>query len=178
MSAGFDMRSLLERAGFGICSATRADCVHCEGGSRGTIAFTSEVAFCHRCKWRANVVTLAHELGLLNGNSEAVSALRQMAQERAEKEAELNRFEQWRQARIREISDRYRSLSKAAIYAEQVLHEYPDCEEALDALARFYHQEAKLSAAFDWLAFAKASNWLEEDSTPAEVFVTWRSHAA
>lgn len=174
----FDMRSLLERAGFRVRGATRADCVHCEGSSRGTVAFTFEVAFCHRCKWRANVVMLARELGLLNGNSEAASALRQVAQQRAEKEVQLNRFDQWRDARIREISGRYRSLSRSAVNAEQVLSEYPNCEEAWDAMARFYHQEAKLSAALDWLMFAKASNWLEADSTPTEVFATWRANAA
>jgi len=121
---------------------------------------------------------LARELGLLNCNSEAASALRQIAQERARKEVELNRFDQWREARIREVSDRHHSLSKAAIYAEQVLGKYPTCEEAWETMARFYHQEAKLSAAFDWLMFAKASNWLETDSTATEVFATWRADAA
>jgi hypothetical protein len=174
----FDMRSLLERAGFSVRGATRADCVHCEGGSRGTVAFTLEVAFCHRCKWRANVVMLARELGLLEGNSEAASALRQIAQERAQRDVELNRFDQWRDARIREASDRYRSLSKVAIRAEEVLREYPTCEEAWEAMARFYHQKAKLSAALDWLMFAKASDWLEADSTATEVFATWRADVA
>jgi hypothetical protein len=174
----FDMRSMLPQAGFAIRGATRADCIHCEGHSRGTVAFTTEVAYCHRCKWTANTLTLARELGLLRGNPEAVSALRENARRRADVDTEIKRFEAWREARIPEVSNRYRSLSKAALRASEVLAKFPTCEEAWDALARFYHAEAQLSVAFDWLMFTKASAWLEEDSTPLEVFEAWRSHAA
>lgn len=174
----FEMRLLLERAGFRVRGATRADCVHCEGQSRGTVAFTAEVAYCHRCKWTANTLTLARELGLLRGSPRAVSALREEGRRRAILEAKIRLFDSWRDARIHEVSDRYRSHSRAAIHASEVLPKFPNCEEAWDALARFYHAEAQLSAAFDWLTFAKAGVWLEEDSTPKEVFENWRSHAA
>ncbi len=175
---GFEMRLLLEAAGFRVHGATRADCVHCEGHSRNTVAFTGEVAFCHRCKWAANTVALARTLGLLRGNPEAVSAFRQDAKRRAVIDGEIRQFEAWRDAKIREVSDRYRLLSKAAVRASEVLAKFPNCEQAWDALARFYHVEAQLSAVFDWLMFTKASVWLEKDSTPLEVFDTWRSHAA
>lgn len=174
----FDMRSLLEVAGFRVRSGTRADCVHCEGHSRGTVAFTGEVAFCHRCKWTANTLTLARELGLLRGNPKAVYAFREDAKRRAGIDDRIKRFEVWREARIREVSDRYRSLSRSALCAGEVLAKFPNCEEAWDALTRFYHAKAQLSAVFDWLTFAKASPWLEEDSTPLEVFDTWRNCAA
>lgn len=178
MSArGFDTRSLLERAGFRIRGAARADCIHCEGHSRGTVAFTAEVAYCHRCKWRANIVTLARDVGLLRDNSETASALREEARLRIRLVAEIKPFEAWREARIRAVSDPYRSLSRAAIHASSVLAKFLACEEAWNALARFYHAEAQLPAAFDWLMFAKASAWLETDSSPVEVFETWRRHA-
>jgi hypothetical protein len=177
-AGGFDMRSLLERAGFQLRGPTRADCAHCEGHSRGTVAFTIQVAFCHRCKWRANSVTLARELGLLQGHPQTVSVFREEAQRRARLEAEVSPFEVWREARIREVSARYRLLSKTNTCAAEVVVKFPDCDEAWDALARFYHAEAKLSSAFDWLTFTKASAWLEKDSTPLEVFETWRRHAA
>jgi hypothetical protein len=173
-----NMPSLLERAGFRLRGAARADCIHCEGHSRATVSFTSEVAFCHRCKWASNGATLARELGLLRGNSQTARAVREETQRHARLYAEIKPFDIWREARIREVSDRYRSLSQAAVHAEKVLQKDPDSEEAWDTLARFYHAEAQLSAAFDWLMFAKASAWLEEDSTPVEVFDTWRSHAA
>jgi hypothetical protein len=174
----FRMSSLLEAAGFRVCGATRADCIHCEGHSRGTVAFTTEVAYCHRCKWTANALTLARELGLLRGSPQAASAFREDARRRAGGEDKIKQFETWRDARIREVSNRYRSLSRAAVHAENVLSKFPDCEEAWDALARYYHVRGRLSAAFDWLMFTKASVWLEEDSTPVELFETWRSHAA
>lgn len=44
------MRELLEQAGFRV-RGKRADCVHCQGTSRFTVAFNDSVAFCHRCKW-------------------------------------------------------------------------------------------------------------------------------
>lgn len=174
----FEMRLLLETAGFRVRGATRADCVHCEGQSRGTVAFSAEVAYCHRCKWTANTRTLACKLGLLRGNPVAVSALREEARQRAILEAKIKLFDSWRDTRIKEVSGRYRSLSRAAIHASEVLAKFPSCEDAWGALACFYHAEAKLSAAFDWLMFTKASAWLEEDSTPLELFNAWRDHAA
>ncbi|MGB2592981.1 MAG: hypothetical protein WBF09_15135 [Candidatus Acidiferrum sp.] len=173
-----DMRSLLEQAGFKLRGATRADCLHCDGGSLSTVSFTSELAFCHRCKWRANTVTLARELGLLSGNHKVALVLREGARERRLANAELEPFDAWREDCIRHVSDRYYSLSRAAIRAGEVLSKFPECEAAWDALARFYHAEGRLLATLDWLMFAKASVWLEEDSTPAEVFATWRDHAA
>jgi hypothetical protein len=178
MDGRLDMRSLLERAGFVIRGATRADCIHCEGHSRGTVAFNADVAYCHRCKWTANIVTLARELGLLSSNSEPVTAFRENAKRRAAIDGEIKRSEMWLDARIREVSDRYRPLSRAAVHANDVLAQFPDCEPAWDALVRFYHAEAQTLATFDWLMFTKASAWLEEDSTPFEVFEIWRSHAA
>ncbi len=172
------MQWLLETAGFRVRGATRADCIHCAGHSKGTIAFTGEVAFCHRCKWRANTITLARELGLLHGNPEVVSSFREKVRMRTRLDAQINPFETWRDAKIREVSGRYRSLSRGAVLATVILAKFPDCEPAWAALARFYQAEAKLLAAFDWLVFARVSEWLEEDSTPVEVFETWRRHAA
>jgi len=179
MNAGpFHMRSLLEAAGFRIHGATRAECIHCEGQSRCTVAFTSEVAYCHRCKWTANKQRLAAELGLLSRNPETAIAFREEARRRTNVEVEIRPFEAWRDVKMRQISAKYRLLSRAALYAGEVLAKFPDCEQAWDTLTRFYDAEAQLSAAFDWLAFARASVWLEEDSTPAKVFESWRSHAA
>jgi hypothetical protein len=173
-----NMRSLLLAAGFRLRGATRADCIHCGGQSRATVAFTAEVAFCHRCKWTANTLMLARELGLLHGNPGAVSFFHEEARRRASVEGEIRRFDAWRESKIRQVSDKCRQLSRAAVIAENVLARFPDCEEAWGALARFYHAEAQLSAAFDWLMFTKASVWLEEDSTPVELFDAWRGHAA
>jgi hypothetical protein len=173
----FDMRSLLERAGF-VIRGKRANCIHCAGRRVGTVSFGNEVAHCHRCKWSANTLTLARELDLLKGDCLAAKAFRKKAEQRARLNSQIEPFEKWREASIRGVSDRYRTLSKAAVQADAVLRKSPDCEEAWDALARFYHAEAQLSAAFDWLLFTKASNWLESDSTPVKMFETWRRYAA
>jgi hypothetical protein len=174
----FSMAQLLKQAGFALHGATRADCIYCQGQSRGTVAFTSEVAFCHRCKWTANIVRLARESGLLRGNSRAAKAIRDSARRRAQIDSELQSFEVWRDNQISSVSDRYRSLWRKAGLAAQVLLRFPDCEAAWCALADFYHSEARLSGLFDFFTFTKASVWLEADSTPVEVFETWRRYAA
>jgi len=174
----FSMRQLLENAGFVLHGATRADCTHCQGQSRGTVAFTAEVAFCHRCKWSANIVTLAREAGLLGGNSRQAMAIRDAVRRHAQLDAELRRFETWYEGQVRSISTRYRSLWRKAAQAAHVLSKFPECNAAWCALADFYHAEARLSALFDWFMFTKASVWLEMDSTAVEVFETWRRYAA
>ena len=172
MSAGgLEMRSLLEQAGFRIRGNSRADCIHCSGSSRGTVAFTPEVAFCHRCHWSANTIVLARSLGLSNHPSAE-------ARRRAVLNRELDDFDEWRRARSWELIDLYRRRAQLALLAEDVLRRDPDNEQALDALARFYHSERTLLSAIDWLSFTKASNWLEQDSTPSEVFEVWRSRVA
>jgi hypothetical protein len=178
MKAHFSMSQLLEQAGFVLRGANRADCIRCQGRSRGTVAFTPEVAFCHRCNWTANIVTLAREAGLLRGNSEAATAILDSLRRRAQLDVELRRFEAWRQGQIRLVCDRYRSLWKKAGQAIDVLSKFPGCDAAWSALGDFYHHEAHLSAVIDWFTFTKASVWLEVDSGPVEVFETWRQHAA
>ena len=174
----FDMRSMLVQAGFAIRGATRANCIHCGGSSRATVSYTTDVAYCHRCKWTANIAKLARELRLLDQDSKAAADFREQAQRRARLEVEIRPFEDWRETKIRQISDKYRLLVIKTAHAGEVVAKFPACESAWDALARFYHAEAKLSAAFDYLTFAKSSDWLEDDSTPVELFEVWKSNAA
>ena len=64
------LRDLLASGGFRLRSGTRADCARCEGNSRGTVGYNSEVAHCFRCGWSANRFQLARELGLARGPSQ------------------------------------------------------------------------------------------------------------
>jgi hypothetical protein len=168
-----EMRALLERGGFGIRSATRADCAYCPGRSRRTVAFTDIFAFCHRCHWKTNRIGLARQLGLLNADPNTKLKLHRETRHRQAVESTLACFERWREARLSEITSRYRALGRQAALARQVLSHWPECELAWNALARFYHDEAKLCAALDWLSFAKASKWMDCDSAPTEVFAAW-----
>jgi hypothetical protein len=168
------MQGLLERAGFHLRSSRRADCARCNGHSRGTVAFPDELAFCHRCNWSSNRLSLTRELGLLPTDIASRARLQADARRRASREIPLRDFERWREARLRQILDRYYWLSKRALLAHGVLRQFPDTDPALGALARFYHSEAPLSQAFGFLVFQEASTWLENDSTPPEVFHHWR----
>ncbi len=169
------MRELLERGGFRVRSATRADCTRCQGRSHSTVSYTSELVHCFRCRWAANRIALARKLGLLSADLETQRKLRQEGRHSRAIESTLTAFECWRNARMREITDRYRVLGRQAALARQVLSRWPECDLAWCALARLSHTEAKLCAALDWLTFARASMWLEFDSTPREVFCIWRA---
>jgi hypothetical protein len=71
------------------------------------------------------------------------------------------------------------SLTEAqSLRAGDVLSKFPDSEAAWDALARFYHTMPQLAAAFDLLMFTKASDWLDEDSTPVKLYEIWRRRVA
>ncbi len=151
---------LLERAGFHI-RGRRADCIHCEGHARLTVSFSDEVAFCHRCKWTANVRILSRELGI------AVKPETQEQRERRKRRAE---FAEWLDTLYLLVIRRLRYLSECAELGEDFLTQFPDCEDAWDLLADLYHNEAHLFAALDILAFEKLSPWLEVPMTREKLF--------
>lgn len=161
------MRLLLERAGFRV-HGRRADCVHCRGGSPLTVSFNDEVAFCHRCKWTANATQLARAQGR-TVPKETESHKR--ARVRAEQ------FARWVDLRGKKLAAGYRQLGIKAALAKRILVTYPDCEPAWDALARFYHNEARLAGALDSLSEEKVSRW---DTLPlTKVFDAWElAHAS
>ena len=172
------IRDLLAQGGFHLRTATRADCARCSGRSCGTVSYNAEVAHCFRCGWSANRYTLAREIGpTRQTRAGSRTKARREAQQRAKNEREIRAFERWREQRVREVSDRYYALSRAAARAAAALASgvlTPEEQElAWDALARFYHAEASLSAAFDFLLCVKASDWLEEDARIEDLFGYW-----
>jgi hypothetical protein len=140
------MCPLLEQAGFRV-RGRRAECIHCEGGSHWTVSFTSEVAFCHRCHWTANAITLTRELGLLAGDPKMHEFLRG-ARERRRQRAETEKFRRFATERIERISRHYRDLARAATHAEQCLRQGESDpvihELAWSALERFRSFEARI----------------------------------
>lgn len=168
------MPELLQRAGYRLRSNTRADCIHCSGHSVATVAFTNEPAYCHRCAWKSNSTTLAKELGLFADDPQSRTQRRREAREIVKFRATIERFELWRNERIRHYSQKLRQLGRSAAIALDVLAVHPECADAWDALARFCHQEGELNRMLDFLTCAKASPWLEEDSEIFDVFRLWR----
>jgi hypothetical protein len=205
------LRDLLAEGGFRLRTATRADCARCQGRSRGTVSYNSEVAHCFRCGWSANRFRLARELGLARpwrrlqpvgfscggerspaneppqaeDSATRVSSLhspasgtRRELRRRAQNEKEIRAFTRWREARLRQVSACYWGLSRAALRAGRALASGAltpaEQELAWDALARFYHAEADLNAAFDLLMCSKASHWLNDDARIEDLFVCWK----
>jgi hypothetical protein len=160
-----NMRALLKDAGYCV-TGNRADCRNCRGGSRNTISFTSEVAYCHRCAWTANTTTLTRALGR---TVEPQSTQKTRARERAAE------FAGWVDSSQRAVAARYRNLGRTAEIAKDVLVHFPDCEPAWGALGRFYHDEARLAGMLDVLSFERVSVWLEFPSTPVALFQKWEA---
>jgi len=146
---------LLERAGFRI-RGRRADCVHCEGHSRMTVSFTDEVAYCHRCAWTGNARTLSRELAL---------PIAPETREQRERRDQAVRFAAWTHTCEILLLRRLRRLTERAALAREALADFPDLESAWCALADYYHNEASLMGALDFLTFEKLSSWLEEPMT-------------
>jgi hypothetical protein len=169
------MPDLLERSGFRLRGRNRADCIHCAGHSVGTVSYTTEVAYCHRCAWSANSVLLRKQLGLLPSDPESKRRARAEAHQRASCLRIIKRFAVWRETNIQMYSTELRRMGRNAVIAMEVLNRYPDCEPAWDALARFYHREAELNRLLDWLACAQASPWLENDYSITDLFDSWRA---
>lgn len=77
------LRELLQRAGFAVRSAARADCPSCIGKSRMTVAFRGDVFYCHRCKRTGSRFSLARDLGLLATDPGSVAQRRSEARQNA-----------------------------------------------------------------------------------------------
>jgi hypothetical protein len=158
--AAHSLHSLLDTAGYRI-RGRRADCPHCEGRSRLTVSLNDECFYCHRCGKGGNVRTLVREIGT---SLPPESLEQRVARERAA------RFRAWVDRQCRTVATEFYSAGRLAQRAKKVLAKYPDCEPAWDALARFYHSEAKLSAALETLSFERAPHWLESPSMPETLF--------
>jgi hypothetical protein len=94
------------------------------------------------------------------------------------REAVVEEFEAWRNYHIRRLNDKYRLLGEACLRAREVLCRDPENAGAQDAIEIFANAEAELCRALDFLLCTKASEWLERDSTPAEIFEAWRARRA
>ena len=121
--------------------------------------------YCHRCKRGGTTRSLARELGH--------SVTPETAQERSAREQKA-KFKSWINERHNSIAAELRVTRKRADIAKRVLRVYPDCEPAWDALARFCHSEAKLTAALETLSFEKVPTYLEEPSTPDTLFAEFK----
>ncbi len=149
------LAELLELAGYRV-RGHRADCIHCDGHSRLTLAFNDEVAFCHRCKWTRNVRTLSREMGLRVAPETPEQKL---------KRARDREFREWVSTLETTLSDELVRLSMIASYAKKALAFNPNNETAWEELRRFYDDEPYLASALDFLAGEKVSRWIDEPMT-------------
>jgi hypothetical protein len=158
-----DFTALLERAGFKI-RGQRADCPYCTGTSRLTVWIGDETFFCHRCKKKGGLRSLLRQHGY------AVPA---QTPEHREAHRLAQAFAEWADGCERVLIDRHRFLWRRAGLARIAVAHFPDMPEAWDALADYYHAEAKLCGTLDALSFDKTPKCLEEPVTPETLFRSW-----
>jgi hypothetical protein len=157
------LSELLDLAGFRV-HGRRADCIHCDGRARFTVAFNDEAYFCHRCKRGGNARTLARGLGM---------TLAPETREAREKRQRAARFDEWLNVCYLLLIDRLGHLTRRAELAKKSLAQSPSCEPAWSALADFYHSEATLCGALDVLSFEKLSPWVEVPITRDNLFAAF-----
>jgi hypothetical protein len=179
------MRELLCRAGFRVRSGTRADCAHCKGSSRGTVAYTDQVAYCHRCQWRANRVLLERELGLRppKGNGQtrrSAPALAQKiaAEQRRQLEAELAAFDTWRNWKLREIAAGERYLHDLQFHVGNALAENRELDSLWEALDLVVGELRNLAAAWEFFWRDPVPQYREHQVSMADLVAAWRRDLA
>lgn len=131
------MGDLLAAKGYRLRSRGRADCVNCSGTSRGTVAFNRDVAYCHRCHWRANVRRLAREQGI------ALPA-RRIGRASIRKDS----FHQWLSETYSIMADDERYLARRAELAKLTLSFFPEMDSAWSALATWFHRRRSFELFF------------------------------
>jgi hypothetical protein len=158
---------LLERAGFHV-RGKRADCPRCQsaghGHGRGTVAFSGEVFFCHRCKYTGNVRTLSRALGL---------PILPEDREHRERRERAKRFSEWLNVCYAVLVRRLHFLRERADVARRFLAEIPDSGDGWDVLAEYYHERTALFAALDFLACDPLSTWLEQPMNRERLFAAF-----
>jgi hypothetical protein len=105
-----------------------------------------DFAHCHRCKYTIQFRKLRPVPETPEQKAERIQAAR---------------FREWCTIVYRLVSDELVRLTMTAYAAKRTLAIFPEDETAWDELARFYHAEAPLMAALDFLACEKVSQWLE-----------------
>ena len=136
-TAQMAMTGLLEEAGFRV-RGKRADCAYCSGGSRLTVSFTPEVAFCHRCGWRTNIRRLAREQG-------KAAPTRRIGRAKVRKEL----YRGWLSRAYSSMAEEERKLAGRAELAKLALIYFPDMERGWDTLARWYHTQRNFALFFE-----------------------------
>ena len=129
---------LLAAKGYRLRSRGRADCVNCSGTSRGTVAFTDSVAFCHRCRWTANVRRLAHEQGINIPPRKIGRAY-----------VRKNAFRRWLSETYTVMANQERRLARRAELAKAAVFYFPDMGSAWSALADWYHRRRSFELFFE-----------------------------
>jgi hypothetical protein len=131
------MRELLIAAGFRV-HRSRADCIHCSGHGRLTVAFTEEFAFCHRCKWTANRRALARSIGHVLPPAKI-----------AKVQIPKHKFRNWISQTYGAMANQERESARRANLAISILAHWPNIEVAWDALAAWYHNQRNFERFFE-----------------------------
>jgi hypothetical protein len=123
------LATLLEGAGFRV-RRSRADCPHCQGHARSTVAFSEAkgVAFCHRCHWKTSKRALAKRRGI-----EIPTRRPGLAK------ARTRTFRRWLSKITWAMANEERRRTRRTELAKIALSFYPGHEAAWAALAEWYH---------------------------------------
>lgn len=125
------------------------------------------MAFCHRCKFKIGERQLRKRLGLPSTlTPEERTAI-------AAKEEERN-FRKWCWKQYDVAAAEFRELHDKMLLARQILNRFPTEDLAWNALAAFYHAEARLSRQLDAYSFQKGSPWANPIAARNSLLRRWK----
>jgi hypothetical protein len=136
---------LRDRCGLHVIR-NRATCPNCQGSSKLTMAVRDDFAYCHRCK---------HVI-----QRRRLQPLPVTPEEKAEC-ANAQQFREWTSTLEQILSRELVRLGMIVEFAKRTLAIFSEDETAWGELAAFYHSEAALMGALDFVSCEKTSRWLE-----------------
>ncbi|MGH9795763.1 MAG: hypothetical protein ACRD5G_13405 [Candidatus Acidiferrales bacterium] len=184
------MRDLLQLAGNRIRSATRADCTRCPGSSTGTVAYTDQVAYCHRCGWGANRAMLERELGLRRvgagprarprslcapAGRQPHRAISKTSQEerRLRIEALAAAMLTWLECSVSELAWRHAEVNSCIRRTGALLRRHPQCARLWKLLAVFYERMRRLEEEWEFYFREPLPAYLDHAATLEELLAAW-----
>jgi hypothetical protein len=152
-----NVRAILIAAGYSVHARNRANCPHCSGHSRLTVAFTNDGRFfCHRCGKGGHVRSLAREQGVTFPRPRIRKADMPKAA-----------FRRWLSEKMTALGNEERKAYTKVEWAISALHSYKDFEPAWEFLRWFYERR------YVWESFWESGT---DRIGRLHLYKVWRRH--
>jgi hypothetical protein len=127
-----NVHALLRAVGYRNFRGSRADCPHCQGSARLTVAIKRHLFFCHRCHRGGSIRSLARASGINVPPAKVRAA-----------DIPKRAFWEWLDRKMTEMADREHELNSKVRHAEQIAGMGRDDEPLWNALIELHNEQPK-----------------------------------